>query len=140
MKKILVPIDGSKYSDLAMAKAKQLANAFGSSVVLLHVNDFHQHMFNYNMELEEQFLGRFDQIANEILEEGARYFSDFGDRVEIVKLEGNVSSKIIEYANSNDFDLVVMGSHGRGAIQNMLMGGVANKVVHHVKVSVLIVK
>lgn len=140
MKKILVPIDGSKYSDLAMAKAKQIAGAFGSEIVLVHINDFHQHMFNYNMEFEERFLEKFDEIANQILEDGKIYFSEFGNKVKTVKLEGNVANKIVEYANVNDFDLIIMGSHGKGALQSVLMGGVAQRVLHQAKTSVLIAR
>ena len=140
MKRILVPIDGSKYSDLAMKKASELAKVFGSSIVLLHVNDFHQHMFNYNTGIEEHFLEVFDQISTGILEDGKDKLSEFGDRVETVKLEGSVANKIIEYANSNDFDLVIIGSHGKGAIHNFIMGGVAHKITLHVNKTVMVAR
>ena len=140
MRKILVPIDGSKYSDLAMDKAKELAKVFGSSIVLLHVNDFHQHMFNYNTGVEEHFLEVFDQISTEILQDGKTKLAELGDRVEVVKLEGSVANKIIEYVNNNDFDLVIIGSHGKGAIHNFMMGGVAHKITLHVNKSVMIVR
>lgn len=140
MKKILVPIDGSEYSKLAMAKAKEIAGAFGSTVVLIHVNDFHEHTFNYNMELDESFYEKFDQISKDILAEGKRYFSELGDKVETVQMEGPIANTIVEYANSNGFDLIVMGSHGWGAFQSFLMGGVTQKVSHQSKISVLIAK
>lgn len=140
MKKILVPIDGSKHSDLAIQKAKEFAQVFESSVVLLHVNDFHQHMFNYNAEVEENFLEKFNQISKDILEDGKQYLCEIADRVETVELEGSVATKIIEYANSKDFDLIIIGSHGKGAIHKFLMGGVAHKISLHVNKSVLIVR
>ena len=140
MKRILVPIDGSQYSDLAMEKAKEFAKVFESSIVLLHVNDFHQHLFNYNTGVEEHFLEMFDQISVEILQDGKTKLKELGDVVETVKLEGSVANKIIEYANSNDFDLVIIGSHGKGAIHNFLMGGVAHKITLHVNKSVLIAR
>jgi len=140
MKKILVPIDGSKYSEMAIEKAKEFAEVFGSSIVLLHVNDFHQHMFNYNAEVEEHFLEMFDEISVEILEEGKKKLADMGDRVQTVRMDGSVANKIIEYANSNDFDLVIIGSHGKGAIHNFLMGSVAQRITMHVEKPILIVK
>ena len=140
MKKILVPVDGSKHADLAMEKAKEFADVFGSSVVLLHVNDFHQHMFNYNAGTEEHFIELFDQISTNILECGREKLSSLGDRVETVKLEGSVASSIIDYANKNDFDLVIIGSHGKGAIHDFLMGGVAHKILLHVNKPVLVIK
>lgn len=140
MKKILVPIDGSKHSDLAIKKAREFAELSGSSVVLLHVNDFHQHMFNYNAGVEENFFELFDQMADNILESGREKLLELGDRVETIKLEGSVANKIIEYANANDFDLVIIGSHGKGAIHEYLMGGVAHKIILHVNKPVLIAR
>lgn len=140
MKKILVPIDGSKYSDLAIKKAKEFAEVYGSTVVLLHVNDFRQHMFNYNVGVEEPFIELFDQMSSNILESGREKLESLGDRVKTVRLEGSVANKIIEYANSNDFDMVIIGSHGKGAIQNFLMGGVAHKIILHIDKPILIVR
>ena len=140
MKKILVPVDGSKHSDLAIKKAKEFANVYGSTVVLLNVNDFHQHMFNYNVGVEEHFIELFDQMSDNILESGREKLADLGERVETVKLEGSVASKIIDYANEHDFDLVIIGSHGKGTIHEFLMGGVAHKIILHVNKSVLIAR
>lgn len=140
MKKILVPIDGSKYSDMAIKKAKEFAAVYGSSVVLLHVNDFHLNMFNYNAGAQEQFVELFDQMSNNILDDGKEKLSSLGDRVETVKLEGSVANQIIEYANSKDFDMVIIGSQGKGAIHSFLMGGVAHKIILHVNKPLLIVR
>jgi len=140
MKRILVPIDGSKHADLAIEKAKEFSEVFGSSVVLLHVNDFHQHMFNYNAGVEQNFIELFDQVSTNILEVGKEKLSLPDDRVETVKLEGGVANSIIEYANKNDFEMVIIGSHGKGAIHDFLMGGVAHKIILHVNKPVLVVR
>ncbi len=140
LKRILVPIDGSKHSDLAIKKAKELAETYGSTVVLLTVNDFHHHMFNYNAGVEENFAELFDQMSDNILESGREKLASLGDRVDTVKLEGGVANKIIEYANANDFDLVIIGSHGKGAIKEFLMGGVAHKIILHVNKPVLVAR
>lgn len=140
MKKILVPIDGSKHADLAIKKAKEFADGFGSTVVLLHVNDFNQHLFNYNAGVDENFIELFNQISNNILECGKEKLAMPGNRVETVKLEGSVANSIIDYANKNDFDLVIIGSHGKGAIHDFLMGGVAHKILLHIEKPVLVVR
>ena len=140
MKRILVPIDGSKHADLAIEKAREFSEVFGSTVVLLHVNDFHQHMFNYNAGVEQNFIELFDQVSTNILEVGKEKLSSLGGRVETVKLEGSVANIIIEYANKNDFDMVIIGSHGKGAIHDFLMGGVAHKIILHVNKPVLVVR
>lgn len=140
MKKILVPIDGSKHADLAMEKAKEFADAFGSNVELLNVNDFHQHAFNYNPGVEAQFIELFDQISKEILSDGKEKFAGYGDRVATTQLEGNVATSIIDYANKGDYDLVIIGSHGKGAVRDFLMGGVAHKITMHINKPILIVR
>lgn len=141
MERILVPIDGSKCARHAMEKAKAIAKAFGSTVVLLHVNDFYQHVTLYKMtEVEEMFMEQFDQLSKDILAEGKAFFADLGDRVETVQLEGNVANRIIEYVNTNTFDLVVIGSRGKTGSMDFLVGGVAHKVALHAETSVMLVR
>lgn len=140
MKRILVPIDGSQFSDVAMDKAKELADAFGSRVTLLYVNDFHQYIFNYNPEVEEHYAEMFDKVSRDVLESGRKRLADLGDRLEIERMEGNVASTIIDYANNNDFDIVIIGPYGKGRIKRFLLGSVANKVAAHVNKPVLIAR
>ncbi len=140
MKKILVPIDGSKHANLAMDKAKEFADAFGSAIELVNVNDFHQHMFSYGAGVEEKFVELFDQISKEILTDGKQKLAALGDRVTTVQLEGTVATTLIDYANNGDYDLVIIGSHGKGAVRDLLMGGVAHKITMHIKKPILIVR
>ena len=97
-------------------------------------------MFNYNAGVEQNFIELFDQVSTNILEVGKEKLSLLGGRVETVKLEGSVANIIIEYANKNDFDMVIIGSHGKGAIHDFLMGGVAHKIILHVTKPVLVVR
>lgn len=140
MKKILIPIDGSKHAKLAMEKGKMIAERFGSQITLLHVNDFTHRMFNYNREVEDHFKAQFTQIGKEILEEGQAMFSTSSLQVETVYLEGNVASKIIDYANDHDFDLVIIGAKGKSGISSLFIGSSAHKVALHLHQSVLIVR
>lgn len=140
MKNILVPIDGSRFSDLAMDKAKELADVFGSKVTLLYVNDFHQYIFNYNPEVEAHYAEMFDKVSRDVLESGKQRLAELGDQLETVRMEGNVANTIVDYANDNDFDLIIIGPYGKGRIQRFLLGSVANKVSTHVNKSVLIAR
>jgi nucleotide-binding universal stress UspA family protein len=140
MKNILVPIDGSKFSDIAMDKAKELADVFGSKVTLLYVNDFHQYIFNYNPEVEAHYAEMFDKVSRDVLESGRQRLAELGDRLETLRMEGNVANTILEYANNNDFDLVIIGPYGKGRIQRFLLGSVASKVATHVNKPVLIAR
>ncbi len=53
---------------------------------------------------------------------------------------GPAGTAIANFATTGNFDLVVMGSHGHGAVVNMVMGSVANQVLAHCKVPVLLVR
>lgn len=140
MKNILVPIDGSKFSDLAMDKAKKIADAFGSKVTLLYVNDFHQYMFNYNPEIEAYYTEMFEKVSRDVLASGKQRLAELDGKLETVGMEGNVADTIVDYANDNDFDLVIIGPYGNGKIQRFLLGSVATKVATHVNKSVLIAR
>ena len=60
---------------------------------------------------------------------------------EILFLEGNnIASIIIEHGEKNNFDLVVIGSKGKGKLKTSLLGSVSNKVIHHSKTPVYVVK
>ena len=60
--------------------------------------------------------------------------------VESVILEGNPAEEIINFAENNDIDLIVMGTHGITGIERFLLGSVAENVVRHSKKAVLIVR
>ena len=60
--------------------------------------------------------------------------------VESIILEGNPANEIVDFAEKNDIDLIVMGTLGRTGIQRFLLGSVAENVVRHSKKSVLVVR
>lgn len=53
---------------------------------------------------------------------------------------GHAGETIAEFADSGQFDLLIMGSHGHGVLVNLVMGSVATKVLAHCKVPVLLVR
>ncbi|SHF22765.1 universal stress protein [Alkalibacter saccharofermentans] len=149
MKKVLIPIDGSEFSSLAIEKGKEIAKFFGSKIILLHVRDLNfsnypsdPSVFHDITATIENILAEGDKESAILLEESKKKFEDMFDMVETVSLKGNVASSIVDYAEENDVDLVVLGSNGLGAkgIRGALLGSVANKVIHQVTKPVLLVK
>ncbi|MGI6748871.1 MAG: universal stress protein [Anaerovoracaceae bacterium] len=140
MKNILVPIDGSQFSNLAMDKAKEFADVFGSTVTLLYVDDSRQYIFNYNPEVERRYNEMFKKVSKEVIEGGKKRLADLGDRLKFEIKEGNIANTILDYANENDIDLIIIGPHGKGKIQRFLLGSVANKVATYSNKPVLIVR
>jgi nucleotide-binding universal stress UspA family protein len=127
--KLLVPVDGSKSSQRALACAVSLAKKVGATVTLLHVQE--SRLFSSHPELTET-------IGNSILSEAAEKLKGVGfDQ----KLEsGDPARKILDVAEKGDFDLIVMGSSGHNAIARFLLGSVSNHVLHYTKNPVLVVK
>ena len=145
MKKILVPIDGSKMSNMAIDKAKELALAFGSQVVLLHVmesniNDYPSNPYKFSPELVSNMRKENKAISEKILEDGRARFMGTPIQVETKLLEGNPADNIFNFAMSGDFDLVVMGSSGLGGLRTILVGSVTRSVVMNLKIPMLIVR
>jgi nucleotide-binding universal stress UspA family protein len=63
-----------------------------------------------------------------------------GVKIETVIAEGDAASNIVVYARNGGFDTIIMGSRGVGRFKEMVLGSVSNKVLHHAKCSVMIVK
>jgi nucleotide-binding universal stress UspA family protein len=142
MKKIVVPIDGSEHSKMAIEKAKELATAFGSSVVLLHVNEFTRYSASLatGAAILERDRKLFDEKSESLVEEAKKAFDGTGISVEAVMLKGSAADKIVEYLDANDCDLVVMGSHGMSGLRRFTIGSITHKVMVQINNPLLIVR
>jgi nucleotide-binding universal stress UspA family protein len=82
----------------------------------------------------------FKKVSKEVIEGGKKRLADLGDRLKFEIKEGNIANTILDYANENDIDLIIIGPHGKGKIQRFLLGSVANKVATYSNKPVLIVR
>lgn len=140
LKKILVPTDFSTGSQNALRYACDFAEKFGAE---LHL-----------MTSVQELVGDFDAFyavpgnyLEEVRNDAERRMQAFldpnwngGKRVTRVVKTGVPFLEIIRYAKDSDIDLIVMGTHGRGAVAHMLMGSVAEKVVRKAPCPVLTVR
>ena len=82
-----------------------------------------------------------EKEAKDVLEEGLNQAKRYDVEPEILFLEAtNIASIIIEHGEKNNFDLIVIGSKGKGKLKTSLLGSVSNKVIHHSKNPVYVVK
>lgn len=127
--KILVPVDGSENSQKAFEHAVALARETNSEITLLNVME--PSFFIAKPEMSKE-------VGNQILSQAAGK----AERVKIYqKLEsGHPAETIIRIAHDEDFDLIVIGRRGHGAIKRWLLGSVTDHVTHYADRSVLIVK
>jgi nucleotide-binding universal stress UspA family protein len=135
-KKILVALDGSKYSQLVLPAAIEVARKFDSEVLVLHVR--------------EQDGGRAVTFSTESPAGAVRLFADavttvrkagisaIGELREVAA--GHVAKAIVEAAEANATDLIVMGSRGLSDVQALMLGSVTHKVMHAANIPVLVVR
>ena len=142
MKKILVPFDGSGYSEKAFEKALEIAEKFESELI---VTTIIQSKISDSAGIS---LERLQEIQDEEEDIATTMLKKLEDKAKTknvsfsIKIVHNPSSSegIVNYADSNNIDLIVMGSHGRTGFRKIVLGSVANGVVGRAKCSVLITK
>jgi universal stress protein A len=137
VKKMLAPIDFSKYSMDALNGAAELARDIGAELHVLHVVAPHRSL----LEQESTELVRETAMVDQTEEELARIKKDVlgnSDKVVTAVVTGPPVVKISEYARANKIDLIVMATHGHTGAEHLLIGSVAEKVARNSPCSVLI--
>ncbi|OYR43280.1 MULTISPECIES: universal stress protein [unclassified Halorubrum] len=138
--RILVPTDGSTEGERAVAHALDLAAVHDAAVHAVHVVDTASYA---GMPMEASWEGVGELLRGDA-EEAVAAVEELAEEtvvdVETAVVEGSPSREIIRYAEGNGCDLVVMGTHGRGGIDRLLLGSVAEKVVRGAAVPVLTVR
>ena len=142
-KHILVPVDGSPTSRLAIDKALAIAGAFQSAVTLIYVIDPYA-FTGVGTDLaygQAEYLSAAMAEANEALGAAQQVFEAQGMVVKSSVMEGNsVYQAILDAAESINADLIVMGSHGRRGLEKLVLGSVTAQVLSHAHLSVLVVR
>ncbi len=135
--RILLPTDFSDTAQHALDYARELAGRFGAGVHLLHVvPDPMQNWATEAMPVVSDLAERWKADAERRLEE---IRLDGPQTVRAVRI-GHAFVEILQYAADNAIDLIVMGTHGRGPVEHLLLGSVAEKVVRKASCPVLTVK
>jgi nucleotide-binding universal stress UspA family protein len=141
--RILVPIDFSSHSREALDAAIVLATRLGATIELLHVVDDPVRSGAWNSDL----LGAdFNSFLNDLLEHARARLRRFAEHVPAglaarsVVLAGQPARTIVEHAWTGEFDLIVMGTHGRTGLSHLLLGSIAERVIRTSPCAVLTVK
>lgn len=142
-KHILLPVDGSSTSLMAVEKARGLAQAFNSGVTAIYVIDPYAFSgvgtdFAYG---QAQYLGAATAEANEALGGARQILQAAGITVTTSVVESHTIYRgILETASAVEADLIVMGSHGRRGLEKLVLGSVAAQVLAHAHLPILIVR
>ena len=135
IKRILCPVDFSEFNQPANEYASMLAKTTGARIIYLHVYlpevAFSNPEFFDAENEEKRLLKKLEEtFVPSDPEVDASYVVEFGTPTE----------GIVNYANNNDIDLVVLGTHGRTGLLRVVMGSVAEAVVRKTDCPVLAIK
>ena len=136
-KKILVPLDGSKYSEKALQRACEVVNAFDSKLILLYVVE---KSLPINLLDRKEYLEMVRKFGNKTLEKANNVLSKKGITAKTFLKEGNIVNEIKKVAKKENCDLIIVGNKGLGAVTRFLLGSVSNKLAQSSSCSLLIIK
>ncbi|MFB5607851.1 MAG: universal stress protein [Candidatus Nitrosomaritimum yanchengensis] len=137
--KILVPMDGSKNSRRGLEMAISVARQFGATIT---------GVYSINEPPHSEFRGvgsvrdSFNDEVKKFMEEAKVLAAQNGIVFKEKLMRGDIGYNIIKFAHNKKekFNLIVIGSRGRGSIKEVFFGSVSNYVIHASKIPVLVVK
>lgn len=141
-KRILVPVDYSKYSEQALTYGKHLAASYDATLQLLHVIELTIHPAYYAVgktSLFEIDSDLWDRSHDKLLELAREAPGPEVDTEPYV-IEGRATSDIVKFAAEQESDLIVIPTHGLTGLSHFLLGSVTQKVVRRAQCPVLVVK
>jgi nucleotide-binding universal stress UspA family protein len=142
IKKILVPTDFSECADAALNYATELARKFDAELMLFHVVAMPM-LYPTGSELATaplfEVTAAAEAHARGTLDTQAQRLGLPAGRVTVRTIVGMPVTEILDVVEKEHFDLIVMGTHGRGVIDHLLLGSVAERVVRKAAVPVLTV-
>jgi nucleotide-binding universal stress UspA family protein len=143
-RKIMLATDGSELVKKAVDTAIEISKLGQAKLYAVHVipmGDFYSSM---PLSIDVEWIKAMEEHLKIESEEAIAYVVNAGREanveVEPVILRGNPANEIVDFAEENDIEIIVMGTHGKSGIQRFLIGSVAENVVRHSKKSVLVVK
>ncbi|MBL0717431.1 MAG: universal stress protein [Desulfosarcina sp.] len=140
---ILVPLDGSKFSEKALTAAYTLAGMSNAEITLLRVLRPVEEI----IKLDEHHAIYLDQQINFKTTRAKKYLKTIRDHAEkksfkinMVVEMGDASETIINFAQKNFIDLIVMSTHGRSGLKRFVYGSVAGKILQGAYNPVLLIR
>jgi nucleotide-binding universal stress UspA family protein len=150
MKKVLIALDYDPTSQKVAETGFSLAKKMGSDVILMHVMsdpvDYSSMEYSPRLgysgykDTEKLQLDSIEGLKNEsqqFLEKSKHHLGD--DSIQTLIKDGDCAEAILKTAKDLHIDIIVMGSHSRRWLENIVMGSVTEKVLHHTSIPLLII-
>ncbi len=141
-KRILVPLDGSKFAESVLPQAEMLAKCGDGQITLLRVA-VHPSTFVYVPDpaaLADLYDSDRTHCQNYLQDIVGQVEAQSGLHATTVVLEGPVADAILDYATESGADLIVMSTHGRTGMERWLLGSMAEKVVRGAHMPVMLIR
>ena len=140
-KRVLFPTDGSPCSEQALREGLELAKNCGATATVLFVIEnplLTLPMLPEGIPYEADLYDDLKKSGEEVLERARRIAQEAGVTVDTILHEGQPVPTIVEFAKEHD--LVVMGTHGRGGLEKLILGSVTEGVLHRTDKPVLVIR
>lgn len=142
MRKLLLPIDSSSVPDRLVEYLKEFVPALDYEVTLLNVIPLDRNLVHgdligvYDLNRE-----KFEETAADMLNVVEATLRGAGiTNIQKLHVTGDPAQMIVRTAETDDFHLIMMCTHGMGAAKRLLIGSVTNKVVHHSEIPVIVIR
>lgn len=147
LRSLLVPLDGSNFSEHSLPLASRVARGSGAALHLAHVHvpyEPEQLLANTQFQYEGVTMAEYDDRhrdqERDYLAGLTKHFVDEGLAVDAKVLEGReVVDELAQYADQIDTDLIVMTSHGYSGVSRVWLGSVADEMIRHTQLPLLLV-
>lgn len=152
-RKIMVPLDGSELAECVLPHAEAIAKGCGvkevvfvraSEPVYLPIGAITDGANVFTEADAEKTRKQLDasnkSAAKDYLDQVASRVKLDGVEVQTEVLSGNVAQSLADYATNNDFDLIVIATHGRSGVSRWVWGSVADRLIRSACVPVLMVR
>jgi len=143
-KKIIVAIDGSVHTQMVLDSAIALAKAFDSTVEICHaicMPPMLPDLMGGEVAFMPQMIEDLEKNGQKVIDDAKKYLEEKGVKNITTFMDiANPANMILERVKNENFDLVVLGSRGLNEFEGFLMGSVSDKISHHAKCSVFIVR
>ena len=136
--RVLVPVDGSDPADAAIEYALEQFGA--EEITALYVIDPVDGATTWGPGSGDDWLAAAEERAAELLEEAEATAAEANLDIEADSTVGRPARTIVEYADEEGFDHIVVGSHGRKGLSRVLLGSVAETVVRRSSVPVTVAR
>jgi nucleotide-binding universal stress UspA family protein len=139
-KKILVPLDGSPLAEAILPHAEALAKSENAEIIILRVPITPSaEYFAHDPEISNKVRQDIEKEAEKYVNARITDIKKENIKATGMTREGSVPDTILEVADEVHADLIAMSTHGATGVKRWLMGSVADKIVHHTHIPVMLI-